>query len=125
MEAVNDTTTTNSKLHQFWGMTTRASKLNALASTNDPVGRKRHVTSKRVGETRVYYIDLQIGRVDRETAVKHILANDVRKQFWIDHAVANGYTAEEALQVLGAVAAKTATVAVMPMGNAADKAAQG
>ena len=118
MEAVN-TTTSTSKLHQFWGMTTRASGIAALCSTNTPAQRVRHVTSRNVGESRVFFIDLGIGRVDRAQAVAYIMADETRKQFWINYAVQYGYTAEQAVNVLGAVAAKTATVPTMPTQQAA------
>jgi hypothetical protein len=119
MQAVN-TATSTTKLHQFWGMTTRASGIVALCSTNTPTQRVKHVTSRNVGESRVYFIDLAIGRVDRAQAVAYILADAARKQFWCDYAAGYGYTAEQALSVLDAVSAKTAAVVAMPTGAAAE-----
>jgi len=113
MEAVN-TTTSTSKLHQFWGITTRASGIVALCSTNTPAQRVKHVTSRNVGESRVFFIDLGIGRVDRAQAVAYIMGDQTRKDFWIAYAAQFGYTAEQALNVLQAVAAKTAAVPTMP-----------
>jgi hypothetical protein len=118
MEAVN-TTTSTAKLHQFWGMTTRASGIAALCSTNTPTQRVKHVTSRNVGERCVFFIDLGIGRVDRAQAVAYIMADETRKQFWCDYAAQYGYTAEQAVSVLTAVAAKTAAVPTMPVQQAA------
>jgi len=126
MQAVN-TATSTSKLHQFWGITTRASGIVALCSTNTPMQRVKHVTSRNVGETRVFFLDLQIGRVDRATAVAYILADAERKAFWCKHAESYGYTEEQALGILAAISAKTAQVPSMPSGAApaADDAAEG
>lgn len=126
MQAIN-TNTSTTKLHQFWGLTTRASGIVALCSTNTPVQRVKHVTSRNVGERNVFFIDLGIGRVDRAQAVAYILADDTRKQFWIDHSATYGYTAEQAVSVLTAVAAKNAAVPTMPQAAEpeADAAAEG
>lgn len=126
MKAI-ETNTSTTKLHQFWGMTTRASGIVALCSTNTPVQRVKHVTSRNVGETRVFFIDLGIGRVDRAQAVAYILADETRKQFWLDYAAGYGYTPEQCMTVLNAVSAKNAAVPTMPQAAAAadDEAAEG
>ena len=127
MQAIN-TNTSTTKLHQFWGLTTRASGIVALCSTNTPVQRVKHVTSRNVGESNVFFIDLGIGRVDRAQAVAYIMGDAVRKNFWISHAMTYGYTEEQAVSVLTAVAAKNAAVPTMPQAAeepAADEAAEG
>lgn len=113
MQAIN-TNTSTTKLHQFWGLTTRASGIVALCSTNTPVQRVKHVTSRNVGERNVFFIDLGIGRVDRAQAVNYILADETRKKFWVDHAAQYGYAEEQAVSVLTAVSAKNAAVPTMP-----------
>jgi hypothetical protein len=127
MKAVNTTTSTD-KLHDHWGMTTRASGIVALCSTNTPHQRTKHVTSRNVGEKNVFFVPLGIGRVDRADAVAYILGDEARKTYWTQCAAQFGYTAEQALNVLAAVSAKSAsTLPTMPTGAAAqtDEAAEG
>lgn len=131
MEAVN-TTTSTTKLHFAWGMTTRASGIVALCSTNTPVQRVKHVTARQIGERNVFFIDLGIGRVDRAQAAAYILGDDTRKAFWLSHAAGYGYTEEQCMTVLNAIVSKNAAVPTMPQAaetqtgtDAADEAAEG
>ena len=106
-----ETPATTAKLHNCLGMTTRASGLVAVCSTNDPVGRKRHVTGRSVGETKVFYMDVEIGMVAQAELIAAVMRDALALDVWQDLAEAQGYTREEALAALQKAHAGTAKAA--------------
>lgn len=116
------------KLHTHLGMSTRRAGP-ALCSTCDPVGRKRHVMSPRIGEKNVFFVDIEVGRKLPSELIAAVLADPEALEVFLDTAEAHGYERDTALALLQGRDAKAAKVPSLSelkaQKAAAKKAAEG